>query len=326
MPIFAMGGMGMKSAVFSRFCGLIVGVALVFTANPALASNTLSAQECEQWFSENEYETAQVQSEELSGYLRFFYAQNQLYCHISYALAGGKNIENAALSVRISNANRSYTVQFSSESTDDFPCGITKYFSSATRVGQDIYFMLDFSEKEDKNVRNNADIRLVANEKSYEIAHIEAPYSESTTAKEKSLPKVSKEKSTAESTTKFVYSGSGAQTNSGNENTTKFQANAKQNDAYQSGDDLQEEQSESRTDEGNVLSVPVEKETDYSPEAKGMFVLAGLFAAVGAGLLIRRAIKSRSATDEKTESAEDDEDSTPNEHTDTQSEIFDEDE
>lgn len=293
----------MKSAVFSRFCGMIVGLALVFTANFALAAGAVSAEYCEQWFSENEYETAQVQSNEIGGYLRFFYAQNQLYCHISYALASGDSIENAALSVNISNENRSYTVQFSSDSADDFPCGITKYFSNATRVGQDIYFMLDFSEKEDKNTRNNADIRLIVNSASYDIAHIESPYNETTTAKESDMPNTSsKEKIITESTTKFVYSGSGSKTNSGSENTTKFKADSKQNEEYQSEYDVQEGQSENSTDEGNVLSVPVEKETDYSPEAKGMFALAALFAAVGAGLIIRRAVRSKTESDEETKS------------------------
>lgn len=158
------GGVEMKvSAGFSRICGLLVGLVLVFTANSTFAAGSVSAEECEAWFADHESETVQLQSDQLGGYLRFFYAQNRLCCHISYLLSSNETIQNSAVAVDITNANRSYSISFDAAGTDDDPCDITKCFTEPTRVGQDIYFMLEFNEKEDKNTENHADIRLIVN-------------------------------------------------------------------------------------------------------------------------------------------------------------------
>lgn len=67
------GGVEMKvSAGFSRICGLLVGLVLVFTANSTFAAGSVSAEECEAWFADHESETVQLQSDQLGGYLRFF--------------------------------------------------------------------------------------------------------------------------------------------------------------------------------------------------------------------------------------------------------------
>lgn len=60
------------SAGFSRICGLLVGLVLVFTANSTFAAGSVSAEECEAWFADHESETVQLQSDQLGGYLRFF--------------------------------------------------------------------------------------------------------------------------------------------------------------------------------------------------------------------------------------------------------------
>lgn len=171
------------SAGFSRICGLLVGLVLVFTANSTFAAGSVSAEECEAWFADHESETVQLQSDQLGGYLRFFYAQNRLCCHISYLISSNETIQNSAVAVDITNANRSYSVSFDAAGTDDDPCDITKCFTEPTRVGQDIYFMLEFNEKEDKNTENHADIRLIVNGTSYDIARLEAPYNANTTVK-----------------------------------------------------------------------------------------------------------------------------------------------
>ena len=95
------------SAGFSRICGLLVGLVLVFTANSTFAAGSVSAEECEAWFADHESETVQLQSDQLGGYLRFFYAQNRLCCHISYLLSSNETIQNSAVAVDITNANRS---------------------------------------------------------------------------------------------------------------------------------------------------------------------------------------------------------------------------
>ena len=293
-------------AVFSQIFAMIAGLALIFAAHSASAADSSIAEQCEQWFSKNEYETAQVQSDELGGYLRFFYAQNQLYCHISYSLSGVSQIKNTAVSVDISNENRSYSVKFTANSSDDLPCGVTKYFSDATQFGQDIYFMLEFSDKEDKNAQNKAVIQVTVNDKNYYIAQVEPPKSETTSQAENQTSNGSaKEKATAESTTKFTYSG-GNSYSANSENATKFRADgAGDSDSSAMQSDLQSQNADGAED-GSVLSVPVEKEVSYSPQAKAMFVLAGIFAVTGAGFIIRHAVKSKSASADDTPATHDD--------------------
>lgn len=292
------------SAGFSRICGLLVGLALVFTANPAFAAGPVSAEKCEAWFADHESETVQLQSEQLSGYLRFFYAQNRLCCHISYLLSSNETIQNSAVSVDIINASRRYSVSFDAVSTDAYPCGITKCFTEPTRVGQDIYFMLEFTEKEDKNTENHADIRLIANGTRYDIARLEAPNNTDATAETETSEAAAGGKNTKESTTKFVYAGSGSVSNDDRESATKFKSNGVQRTENQNTADFQTVPGEDNTDANAVLSVPVEKETAYTPQAKAMFVLAGLFAAAGAGFLLHHVIKARKAQTAEKESSE----------------------
>lgn len=301
---FVAGGVRMRiRAVFSQIFAMIAGLALIFAAHSAAAADSSIAEQCEQWFSKNEYETAQVQSDELGGYLRFFYAQNQLYCHISYSLSGVSQIKNTAVSVDISNENRSYSVKFTANSSDDLPCGVTKYFSDATQFGQDIYFMLEFSDKEDKNAQNKAVIQVTVNDKNYYIAQVEPPKSETTSQAENQTSNGSaKEKAAAESTTKFTYSG-GNSYSAISENTTKFRADSagdSESSATQSDLQSQSDDGANGAEDGSVLSVPVEKEVSYSPQAKAMFVLAGIFAVTGVGFIIRHAVKSKSASADDT--------------------------
>ncbi len=299
------GGVEMKvSAGFSRICGLLVGLVLVFTANSTFAAGSVSAEECEAWFADHESETVQLQSDQLGGYLRFFYAQNRLCCHISYLLSSNETIQNSAVAVDITNANRSYSVSFDAAGTDDDPCDITKCFTEPTRVGQDIYFMLEFNEKEDKNTENHADIRLIVNGTSYDIARLEAPYNANTTVKAETSATTTGGKNTKESTTKFVYSGSGSVSNDDSESSTKFKSKSAQSAENPNMADFQAVASADDTGESAVVSVPTEKETDYTPQAKAMFALAGLFAIAGAGFLLHHVIKTRKVQTAAKESAE----------------------
>lgn len=68
--------------------------------------------------------------------------------------------------------------------------------------------------------------------------------------------------------------------------------------------DFQAGASADDTGESAVVSVPTEKETDYTPQAKAMFALAGLFAVAGAGFILRHVIKTRKVQTAAKESAE----------------------
>lgn len=295
-------------AGFLFFCGLIMGAVLAFTLSPALTVSAESAENYEQWFEEQDVETVPVQSEALGGYLRFFYAQNCLYCRISYSYDGMTEKDNAMVTIEVSNDNRSYGLYFTADSADDFPCRITKYFSTPTAAGQDIYFKLEFSEKEDKNQNNTAVIRLEINGKSYAIAELRPDEGETVTegitvSGAKPTEQSTKERETAGGTTKFVYSGGFSDSGSGTEDKTKFSAPEAEDQISASDPNARETQREDVIQDGSVVSVQAEKDTDYSPQAKAMFALSGVFAAAGTAFLIRRAVmpKSKNAAAESKE-------------------------
>lgn len=312
------------STGFSRICGLLVGLVLIFTANSVFAAGSVSAEECEVWFADHESETVQLQSDQLGGYLRFFYAQNRLCCHISYLLSSNETMQNIIVSVDITNANRSYSVSFDANGTDDYPCDITKCFTEPTRVGQDIYFMLEFDEKEDKNAGNHVDIHLIVNGTGYDVARLEAPYNADTTVKSETPAATAGGKNTKESTTKFVYSGNGSVLNEDSESSTKFKSKSAQSAEDPNMADFQTVASADPTGESAVVSVPTEKETDYTPQAKAMFALAGLFALAGAGFILRHVIQARTVQPAAKESAV--EKTEPRRESAVQSELYDDDE
>lgn len=174
-------------------------------------------------------------------------------------------------------------------------------------MGQEILFMLEFTDKEDKNVVNSIDILLKISGRNYRVTTVTSPYIYDTeTAADNTAPSA---KTTAdyesknETTTKFVYAGgyssySVTQSNE-NENSTKFSVDSNRisnnNSTYYDSESeySAEPYDESDSNNGEISEIPVEKVTELSSEAKAMYALASLFAVCGSALLIRYAVKAK---------------------------------
>lgn len=278
-------------------CGLLFCLTIISAANSAYAADT-DINSCENWFNQKDYETVQIQSDNLSGCLRFFYAQNCLYCCLSYTEPNITGTEKIAVEINISNINRDYTVYFTATDDKEYPCKLTKCFSELTKTGQDIYFMLEFTEKEDKSTQNHAQIKLKINDITHYITLIDIQSPEEEAEYTLTTQKGNEKRAKAEETTKFVYSQDEDHEKAETQNNTKFSSNYGgdvQNEAVQeySYDSADEDMQESVN--GQLLNVPVEKETSFSPQAKAMLGLSGAFAFSGTAVLIRSAVKQRAA-------------------------------
>lgn len=298
-----------KRGVSVVICGIFLCLTVLFTSNSAYAAVSDTAN-CEKWFNYNDYDTAQIQSNNLSGCLRFFYAQNSLYCCLSYSLDNMSGDEDISVEIKISNINRSYIFYFSDNDDCDYPCELTKHFTQLTNLGQDIYFMLEFTDKEDKNTYNCAEINLIVNAKPYYIAKIDMLTDEQNSEQDYAAfeeKAESEKKEDEEGTTKFVYSKGEKNEEAKNESTTKFSSDS---DNYLSNKQENTNSIASQENQGNpdsaLVDVPTQKETSFSTPAKAMLGLSGVFAVSGAGVLIRGAVKrsakiNRVNEDEKSE-------------------------
>lgn len=292
--------MAQRGAV-AVICGIFVCLSVLYTANTTYAA-VADISDCESWFEDNDYNTAQIQCNGLSGCLRFFYAKNSIYCCLSYSAGKMSGDEEISVEINISNINRSYTVCFSKTEDGDYPCNVTKHFTQLTNLGQDIYFMLEFTDKEDKNTNNCAEINLKINSKAYYIAEIDLPVyeenSEQEDAQYSGYIESEKEKEIEETTTKFVYSGDADKEDTSTQSTTKFSFESGgysyDESAQENGYDTASPEVQGAAD-GELTDVPTQKETSFSTPAKAMFGLSGAFALSGTAVLIRGAVKSRAA-------------------------------
>lgn len=285
-------------------CSLFFCLTIISVANSAYGA-VADASYCENWFSETNYETVQIESDDLYGCLRFFYAQNCLYCCISYVVDGMEGNENTAVEINISNSNRNYTIHFTADEENEFPCNLTKYFTRLTNLGQDIYFELEFTEKADKNTENRAAINLIIDNKSYYIALIDMPAGEDTAVAEndttQSRIEEKEEEKETNATTKFTYSASGEHEEKEAETEASTKFSIESGGAYFYNENSLENDYDTSPSQANEVSgdtlidVPVEKETSFSPQAKAMFGLSGAFAICGTAVLIRNAVKTSSA-------------------------------
>lgn len=309
-----------QRGVSAVICGIFVCLTVLFTSNSAYAA-VIDTDDCEQWFNNNDFDTAQIQSNDLSGCLRFFYAQNSLYCCLSYSIDNMSGNEDISVEINISNINRSYTFLFSDNDDCDYPCKLTKHFTQLTNLGQDIYFMLEFTDKEDKNTDNCAVINLIVNtETSYNIAKIDmltdiqdseqnyTAFVEETESKQTE----SEQKQDKEETTKFVYSKDGKNEEAKTESATKFSSNSdynlNNNNEQESSYNIVSPKTQGDSDSA-LVDVPTQKKTSFSTPAKAMLALSGAFALTGAGVLIRGAVKRKlkaeqNHKDEKSENEE----------------------
>lgn len=153
-----------------------IAVILILTAQlstpfKVLAADTSYIEEFQKWNVAEHAQVVYTYDEGYSGVLQFFYEDNCFYAHIGYSETSMNNYKNEILvSVRVSNENRNYKVDFSSDSEDENEyCNIYKNFTPDTKYGQDIYFIIEFNDKNDKNIVNKFNILISVNTKTYTV-------------------------------------------------------------------------------------------------------------------------------------------------------------
>lgn len=275
-----------------------IAVILILTAqlSTPLKALAVDTSYIDQYWKWNEAENAQAIITYLDGYngcLQFFYADNCFYAHISYNESSLSDNENRIfVTVNISNENRNYTVTLENGiDTENEYCNIYKSFTPDTKLGQDIYFIIEFTDKADKNTVNVLNIQHTVNSNSYFIGEnisvgAESQQSDSqsgqvnnTTYKMKS----EEENSEPESQTKFHYdvengvnSKENASENSQSAKTSKFSAQ----EDYSSVSEESENNNDIQNGE-SAQSVRMLKTSELSTGAKAMLAGSGVIATAG---------------------------------------------
>lgn len=278
-----------------------IAAVLIFVLSPAaaLAADSEYEKNPAKWFENDNVQTVQtIISGTYDGYLQFFYAQNVFYCHISYLETGMTGGDSVFVAAAVSNENRAYELVFSAQSDDsDLPCTVYKSFGTATRYGQEIYFALEFTAKEDKNAVNAIDVSITVNGMNYSLAQdLTPPAAEpDTTAVNTTQPASEKQKTepsqntTAKTgTTKYVYRGG-----SSGSNAQKYSGGNMQVNGGDTISDASDSDGAGVTAAGELVSAGEEPAASMAPAAKGLIALAGVFAACGIGFIIKYAINSK---------------------------------
>lgn len=261
----------------------------------ALAVDTSYIEAFQKWNAAENAQVVYTYDEGYSGVLQFFYEDNCFYGHISYSETSMNNYENEVeVSVYVSNENRSYKVDFSSDSEDENEfCNVYKNFTPDTKYGQDIYFIIEFNDKKDKNTVNLVNIEITVNTKTYivgenitvgEISEQTVDDARQTTNNTTNKKKSDSEAAAKESQTKFHYDaaqgGEAAQKNDSDSNdseqSSKFSA---QNDF-----DLENELGVNEHTVESAQSVStfeLNNVSQMSVGAKAMLTGSAVIAAVG---------------------------------------------
>lgn len=232
-----------------------IAVILILTAQlgaplKALAADTSYIELFQKWNAAENAQVVYTYDEGYSGVLQFFYEDNCFYGHISYSETGMNNYENKIfVCISVSNQNREYQVKFSSDSEDDNEfCIIYKNFTPDTKYGQDIYFIIEFNDKNDKNIVNIFNIDISVNSKSYTVG-------ENISVGNMSEQMDDNEIQTTKNTT---YKEKPDGDNAENESQTKFHY-----DAAQSGEEAQKNDTDSND---SAQSSKFSAENDYNFE------------------------------------------------------------
>lgn len=297
--------------VLKKLCSflsaLILFQVMLFNNVAALASE-LSVSDCERWFY-GDYQTFAIQSQDAQGYLNLSTDDNTMYFKVSYTLESAAEYGGSQIAAAVENKNNSYEITFSADSDDDeAPLEIQKLFTKETKYGQDIYFSFCFTDKKDRTVVNDVSLWLNVSglsvslgsyqfEPADAVTEVHTKGEFSTAAFTKQNDDSGKERKTndmaGEETTKFTYTPrfDGSDTNEGK---FAYESPSDSDEQAETASPLQpDESSENSAAQQTAAAVSV---SEYSPETKALFALAGLFAVAGAGFLLHAAVRRKGST------------------------------
>ena len=290
----------------SFLSALILFQVMLFNNVAALASE-LSVSDCEGWFAGG-CQTFMIQSQDAEGYLNLSTADNTMYFKVSYTLRTAAEYSGSQIAAAVENENNSYEISFSADSDDDeAPLEIQKLFTKETKYGQDIYFSFCFTDKKDKTVVNDVSLWLNVSGLGVSLgSYVFEPADAVTEVHTKG------EFSTAGFTKQNDGSAGERQANdAAGEETTKFSYTPRSDDSdtargefvYESPSysDAQVKtdspaQPDAGSENGAAQQTAAVSVSQYSPETKALFALAGLFSAAGAGFLIHAAVRRKGRT------------------------------
>lgn len=250
------------------------------------------------------------------GYYQYFSEKddNAFYFHISYSLEKLNNNDVSTVLISLNNGVNSYNISINKNGIVSSSANTNKsikIFSNFTPIignGQEIYFGINFLNKEDRKLKNNISISLRINNDVYKIAsgitaefNNEKESANKTTSsgqKPNNQNKPSKDNNNTEKPTKFHYNpennnnynNGNVQQNEHNNKSNKFNYNP--NDYDENNVDI-EEGSNLFNDNSEIIIPEKERETNLSPISKILIVISVLLCTTGIVLIVHYIIKAQ---------------------------------
>lgn len=261
-----------------------------------------------------------------SGMLQYFYEDNCFYAHISYSESHMLYSDNDVLiTARLHHDNRDNSFTFNKDgfvntyqnSKKDYK--LYQGFGNDSEYGQEIYFIIELLNSEDKETINFIDLGITINGYRYQIcSDLQfGAEKETTTKPEKTTKKDSskaagsseaksntKSTATSQKTTKYKYSSSAAADSAGNKYA--YDENNEGNEAYDTYENEETNQNSIITENETAA------ETSLSPQSKLLIALACVFTAAACAFFVKAFINSKaskkpepSANNEQAQDSED---------------------
>ncbi len=248
-----------------------------------------------------------------NGFYQYFFDESDstFYFHISYSIRNLSNNSNIEIAFSSSNSLNSYKIIFNKNRIEDATSNFEKSlkllssFGKINKDSQDIYFALQFLNKEDKKLKNDVSVELRIDNEIYRICrnlsfesninedNISTPNKEKTTSKKgsndkKQETKVPKDNKNANNITKFHYNGENNSNNYNQNNNGSNKYNYNNNEEYCENSNIISEINNEK-----VVIPEHENKVKFSPISKILLSTASLFCITGLGLIIHSLVKSK---------------------------------
>lgn len=259
------------------------------------------------------------------GYYQYFFDKNEntFYFHISYSIQSLSNHDEISVSFSNSNELNFYKITFSknkniySSANTEKSFRLLSSFSDVVGSGQDIFFGIEFLNKDDRKLQNNISISINVNNDLYKITdNIVLEFNNhdnttnSTTKKNNTTTnkannnnsngiKPSRENQDTDKTTKFHYNGE----NNNNFNPENVQENNQDNNykydynsnnIYGNDGDNGDNSNFFYNNNGQIVIPEKEMKSTLSPISKILITASVILCASGIGLIAHYIIKSKS--------------------------------
>lgn len=250
----------------------------------------------------SKYDIDVAEIESLDGFYQYYFdeAEGAVYFHIMYCFEELEAASDVEIGVQIDNPVHSYDFTFCGDTPADYVNEFNIYplFTKIEADGQEIFFAVEFLDKNDKKLSNDITVNLLINRRVYPVCKsVKASFQHDEEAASTVRP--SKEATTSSAkaarTTTQKAEKSAKQKESA---VTKFKASAEKGTKFKyDGNNRADESVEPTFGVGEVACEENSYKSELSLNSKICIIIAAALLASGTALIIHSAVKAKSKAD-----------------------------